>query len=193
MATCLYKSFFRTILQPPVAACQSKPYVNCNKNSLPFLAGMTKTPLRKMRRGVGGCGSSHSILMPFMASMRPMVMMRTVLTLRMYLLYFLVIASPSRPNTSISAAPKPTEAVVDLSILNRLRRDIRIVRAENAHAFGVCLHRFEPLNRLALPLAGKAVARDDKVIDVALREGDIGGEDRKFVAVNSVGGVYKAA
>ena len=120
MATCLYKSFLRTILQPSIAACQSKPYVNCNKNSLPFLAGMTKTPLCDMHRGVGGCGSSHSILMPFMASMRPMVMMSTVLTLRMYLLYFLVSASPSmpntsmqtlvpRPNTSISVAPKAAE------------------------------------------------------------------------------------
>ena len=69
-----------------------------------------------MHRGVGGCGSSHSIFMPFMASMRPMVMMRTVLTLRLYLLYYLVSASPSRPNTSISAAPKEAEAAVLSSI-----------------------------------------------------------------------------
>ena len=71
-----------------------------------------------------------------------------------------------------------------MSILNYLRLHIRIVRAENAHAFWVLLHRFEPLNGLALPLAGKAVARNDEVIDVALREGDIGGEDRKFVRRN---------
>ena len=42
MATCLYKSFFRNILQPPVAVCQSKPYVRCNKNYLPFLYITTK-------------------------------------------------------------------------------------------------------------------------------------------------------
>ena len=104
---------------------------------------------------------------------------------------------------TVSAIPRVSytgDCILSLSFLlilpldyYGLRLDAGVVGAENAHAFGVCLHRFEPLNRLALPLAGKAVARDDKVIDVALREGDIGGEDRKFVAVNSVGGVYKAA
>ena len=74
-----------------------------------------------------------------------------------------------------------------------LRLDAGVVGAENAHAFGVCLKLLEPADGFKLTLAGKAVAGNNEVVNVALREGDIGGEDRKFVAVNSVGGVYKAA
>ena len=49
-----------------------------------------------------------SIFIPFAISIKPMVIIRIVLAFSMYLLYFLVTASPMRPKSSINTqVPSP--------------------------------------------------------------------------------------
>ena len=49
-----------------------------------------------------------------------------------------------------------------------LRLDIGVVGAENAHTLGVCLNFPEPADGFKLTLAGKAVAGNNEVVNVAL-------------------------